>query len=342
MNFKLYLSLVVIISFFLKITECNAESTANNKRVLTIYSSSSFAKDWTEEGHPIKENFEKLCNCHLDLVSIDSGGTLLSRVMLEGKRNKADLVLGLDSNLMADAETSGLFAEHNMDFTNLELPLKWKSKYFVPFDYGFFAFVYNEDNIKNPPKSFEELLNNDKLKIIIQDPRSSTVGMGLLSWVKYLYKEDSEKVWRNLFKKIVTVTKGWSEGYGLFLKGESDLFISYSTSPAYHMIAEKSNKYKSAIFKEGHYLQVEIVGKLKNSKNPDLADMFLNFVLTKDFQSQIPMNNFMYPIIDIGSDMPPEYNNIAKPEQVLYFDPYFLKSNKNQWIQEWLMSSAKD
>ncbi|MBQ4797209.1 thiamine ABC transporter substrate-binding protein, partial [Pectobacterium versatile] len=78
-----------------------------------------------------------------------------------------------------------------------------------------------------------------------------------------------------LAAKTVTVTKGWSEAYGLFLKGEADLVLSYTTSPAYHLIAEKKDSYAAANFSEGHYLQVEVAAQLAGSKNPQLAARFL-------------------------------------------------------------------
>ncbi len=66
----------------------------------------------------------------------------------------------------------------------------------------------------------------------------------------------------------MTVTKGWSEAYGLFLKGESDLVLSYTTSPAYHIIEEKKDNYAAANFSEGHYLQVEVAARTVASKQP--------------------------------------------------------------------------
>ncbi len=107
--------------------------------------------------------------------------TLRSRLLLEGKNTKADIVLGLDTNLTAEAAATGLFAPHGMDLSALKLPMAWSDPVFVPYDYGYFAFVYDSQKITAPPKSFEELLNGPAdWQILIQDPRSSTPGLGLL------------------------------------------------------------------------------------------------------------------------------------------------------------------
>ena len=102
----------------------------------------------------------------------------MNKVILEGDTSKADIVLGLDMNLFDLAEQSELFTTHNInDINNLiNLPLKWESNKFVPYNYGYFSFVYNEANLATPPKSMDELINSTNARIVIQDPRTSTPG----------------------------------------------------------------------------------------------------------------------------------------------------------------------
>ena len=131
----------------------------------------------------------------------------------------------------------------------------------MPFDYGHFAVVYDTRAMKEPPKSLDELVNGDpSQKIVLQDPRSSTPGLGFLLWMKSVYGEKAAEAWKKLEPRILTVTPGWSEAYALFTKGEAPMVLSYTTSPAYHVIAENTERYKAASFAEGHYLQVEVAG----------------------------------------------------------------------------------
>lgn len=150
------------------------------------------------------------------------------------------MVLGLDNNLVQAAEKTGLFVPSEVDTQSLTVPGGWQNKTFVPYDYGYFAFVYNKNTLKNPPTSLKQLVDGpEKWKVIYQDPRTSTPGLGLMLWMQKVYGNDAPQAWQKLAKKTVTVTKGWSEAYGLFLKGEADLVLSYTTSPAYHIIEEK-------------------------------------------------------------------------------------------------------
>jgi thiamine transport system substrate-binding protein len=138
----------------------------------------------------------------------------------------------------------------------LALPVDWTDPTFLPYDWSWFAFVYDRTKIDTVPADFEALAASD-LKILIEDPRSSTPGLGLLLWVKAAYGDRAAEIWKGLADNIVTVTPGWSEAYGMFLEGEADMVLSYTTSPAYHLIAEGDDSKAAAPFAEGHYLQVE-------------------------------------------------------------------------------------
>ena len=87
---------------------------------------------------------------------------------------------------------------------------------------GYFSFVYDNTKLPDPPDSFADLAARpDDFKIVIQDPRSSTPGLGLVLWIKHIYGDAAADIWRDIAPKILTVTKGWSEAYGMFVAGES-------------------------------------------------------------------------------------------------------------------------
>ena len=133
---------------------------------------------------------------------------------------------------------------------------------FLPYDYGYFAFVYNSERLPDPPTSLRQLIEDEQgPTLLIQDPRTSISGLALVLWVQAVYGDRSGEVWEALAPNILTVTKDWSTSYGLFTDGEADMVLSYTTSPAYHMFAEEDFTKKAAIFPEGHYFRVETVGK---------------------------------------------------------------------------------
>ncbi|WP_341850949.1 thiamine ABC transporter substrate binding subunit [Vibrio vulnificus] len=302
-------------------------------KTLTIYTYDSFASDWGP-GPTVEKAFEAQCGCDVNFVALDDGVSILNRLRLEGSNAKADIVLGLDNNLMAEAKATGLLAPHQVNTQALSLPNGWADDTFIPYDYGYFAFVYNKDKLANPPKSLKEVVESrDDLKVIYQDPRTSTPGQGLMLWMKSVYGDDVTGAWQQLAKKTVTVTKGWSEAYSMFLKGESDMVLSYTTSPAYHLIAENDAQFAAADFSEGHYMQVEVAAKVKSSSNQALADQFMRFILSDEFQGAMPTGNWMYPVTNVT--LPEGYGSLTVPEKALSFSAEEVAKQRKAWIREW-------
>ncbi|WP_407332092.1 thiamine ABC transporter substrate binding subunit [Enterovibrio sp. 27052020O] len=312
---------------------------ADTSNTLTVYTYDSFAADWGP-GPAVKKAFEAQCDCTLNLVALEDGVTILNRLRLEGKNSKADILLGLDTNLMAEAEKTGLLAPHTVDVKNVTLPDGWKNTTFVPFDYGYFAFVYDKTKLKTPPKSLKDLVETrDDISVIYQDPRTSTPGQGLMLWMKSVYGDHVASAWQKLAGKTVTVTKGWSEAYNMFLNGESDMVLSYTTSPAYHLIAEENPNFTSANFEEGHYMQVEVAAKVKSSNNQKLADEFMQFILSDGFQNAIPTGNWMYPVTSV--ELPKGFDTLSVPSKSLQFTPEKVADNRRTWIREWQSALVK-
>lgn len=314
---------------------------AQSKPVLTVYTYSSFAGKYGP-AKTIKERFEATCDCEIAWVTAEDAGSLLGRLRLEGASTKADVVIGLDMNLAAEARDLNLFAPHGVDIKDLSLPIRWADDTFIPFDWGYYAFVYDADKLPNPPKSLKELVENPNgPKVMLQDPRTSAPGLGFLLWMRKVYGDKADEAWVKLKPRIVTFTKGWSEAYGLFLKGEADMVMSYTTSPAYHIAVEKKTNYKAAPFAEGHYLHVELAAATKTTKQPDLAKRFTAFVLTEPFQSAIPETNWMMPARNPPSGSPAVFKDVIQPAQSLLFTPEEVLRNRRAFIDGWLNATAR-
>jgi len=308
-----------------------ASAAAADKPELTVYAGDYFTSEWGP-GPVIEKNFEAFCECDL----VWSTGDLVPRLLLEGARTKADVVIGLTSDVTAKARKTGLFAPHGQDNSVLTLPIDWTDDTFLPFNYGHTAFIYDTTRTDTPPASFEALLAMpDDVKIVIQDPRTSISGLALVLWVQSVYGDKAQEVWGKLAPKILTVTKDWSSSYGMFTDGEADMVLSYTTSPAYHMFAEDDQTKKAAIFPEGHYFMVETVGKIAATDQPELADMFMEYVVTKDFQKVIPTANWSLPSALPRAEWPEGWDQLPLPENVLFYDEAEAAAVQDQAIEAW-------
>ena len=320
MKYLIFIATILITPFAL----------AENKPVLTVYAPDYFTSEWGP-GPSIETAFEEICDCDLKF----SAGDILPRLVLEGPNTKADIVIGLNTDVTKKAVETGLFADHGQDNNVLELPIDWTDKTFLPFDWSYVAFIFDEKT-QLLPKSFEDLVNlPEGTKIVIQDPRTSISGLALILWVKSVYGDRAEDFWARLRPKILTVTKGWSEAYGLFTDGEAQGVLSFTTSPAYHIAVENDRSKRAAIFEEGHYPYFELAAKLANTKQPELADQFMAFILSDSFQNLIPMTNWSYPSALPRSTWPEVFSNLPIPEKVQYFNESQAQALSKTAVEEW-------
>lgn len=327
--------LAVLFALLVIITPAVASQT------LTIYTYDSFVSEWGP-GAKIKAAFEKDCDCTVDWVAMGDGVAVLNRLKLEGTSTRADVVLGLDTNLTAEAAATGLFGRHGVDVSLAKTPVAWNDEIFMPYDYAHFAVIYDSEAMTAPPESLDALVNGDPTqKIILQDPRSSTPGLGFLLWMKQVYGGKAGEAWQKLKPRILTTTPGWSEAYALFTKGEAPMVLSYTTSPAYHVIAENTERYKAAAFGEGHYLQIEVAGLIEASPEKALAQKFLVFMMGPGFQDHIATSNWMFPAGATSEPLPAAFDALVKPEKTLIYTPLDVDQNRRAWIDEWLNALAK-
>ena len=177
---------------------CMANLAFAETPVLNVLTYDSFVSEWGP-GPAIEKAFEAECACDLTFTGAGDGAALLARVQLEGAASEADVVVGIDTSLTAQAAATGLFAPHGIA-AETNLPVAFSDPNFLPYDWGWFAFVYDNTKLTTVPRSFEELAASD-LKIVIQDPRSSTPGLGLLLWVKAAYGDKSGSIWEALARQ---------------------------------------------------------------------------------------------------------------------------------------------
>ncbi|WP_143531452.1 thiamine ABC transporter substrate binding subunit [Xaviernesmea oryzae] len=312
------------------------------EKTLTVYTYESFVSDWGP-GPKVKEAFEKTCACKVDFVGVADGVALLTRLKLEDENTDADIALGLDTNLISEAKATGLFEPHGLDISAVKVPGNYSDDTFIPYDYGHFAVVYDTKVMKNPPRSLKELVDGDpSQKIAIEDPRTSTPGLGLLLWMKSVYGDQAPEAWAKLKNRVLTVTPGWSEAYGLFTKGEVPMVFSYTTSPAYHMVEEKTDRYQAASFSEGHYIQIEVGGMLKGSSDKDLARQFLKFMISPEFQDVIPTTNWMMPAAETSEPLPEAFGKLVQPKKTFLMGSDEIAKNRQAWIDEWLTAMSRN
>jgi thiamine transport system substrate-binding protein len=312
---------------------------ASKPCVLQVYTYQGFISTWGP-GEEIKKTFEKTNACTVRWVLSEDAMSLYSRLRLEGAKLEADVVVGLDSLLAPEIKKAELLQAYRpQSISKLDKVAQLgPDATLIPYSLGYFAVMYDNRAIK-PYASWEALLADPGAhkKLILEDPRTSSVGFGLMVWLHQIYGDRYAEAVKKLQDKTLTISKGWSEAYGLFLKGEAPMVLSYTLSEAYHRAELKDKSpYRYMEFKEGHLVQVETMGILKSSKNLEMARNFIDHMLSGESQKIIANKGSVYPV-NAEAEISAVAKTVKIPELILTPQTDIFPSDfRTQWTRQWI------
>ncbi|OJF77263.1 MAG: thiamine ABC transporter substrate-binding protein [Treponema sp. CETP13] len=265
---------------------------------VVVYTYDSFIADWGP-GPELKRLFEEKTGNTVTFISVGDGAQILSKAVLEKKAPQADVLLGIDNNQIELAKKSNVmvnFKPMNADVIDSVLSLD-KDWLMTPYDWSYFALIYDTQSTVPAPSCLQDLTKSEyEKKIVLMDPRTSTPGLGFAAWTVAVFGDSYLDYWKALQKNILTMAPNWDTGYGLFTSGEAPLVISYTTSPAYHVEYDNTDRYKALIFPEGHIMQIEGAGLVKNAPNAEGGKAFIEFLISTEAQNVLPLTQWMYPV----------------------------------------------
>ncbi len=276
-------------------------------------------------GQTLFPRFEAKCGCRIRAVSVGDGGQLLTRLQLDQRRGKptAHVVFGIDQQIWSRAK--GLLQNWAPPSMPQVVPEIQVEPGFVPFDYGVFALMADTQKLAAlklaPPKSLEELAEpRYKKQLLLQDPRTSTPGLAFLLYTRAT-KTDVNAFWKKFRGQWLTLAPGWDEAYGMFLKGEAPLVWSYTTSEAYHREhGDEDGRYRAVLFEEGQPLQIEGAALVKGApggeQHQKLGRDFLEFLLSEEAQSVIPIRQWMLPVRK-SMTLSKSFTDLPKPKKIV-------------------------
>jgi len=330
--------LAILLVSSLVFAQGKKETPPSSQQEITVYAYDAFTGDWGP-GPTIVTDFAEKTGIKVNLVSAGDAVEMLIKVIGEKHNPLADVVVGITDDMAAKAYEAELFEPYKSPaLASIPPFLHFDPLYrLLPFDYGNFAFVYDTEKLSGDmiPTSLQELTDPKyKNKVILIDPRTSSVGLGLLRWTIEVYGEEKYLHWWEAMKSnALTITEGWSSAYGLFTEGEAPLVLSYTTSPVYHVTYEDSTRYQTTLFAEGHSTTIEGVGLLASSKKKEEAKAFIDFLLT-DAQLMVATANSMYPT-NSETVLPPSFDWAPKPGKSLSLDARSIEKNLDRWLTEW-------
>jgi thiamine transport system substrate-binding protein len=327
--------------------------TQAGPRELTVMSHDSFAVS-----EAIVQQFEQANNVKITFLPAGDTGAALNKAILSKDAPLADVFFGVDNTFLSRALESGIFEAYNSPAL-ADIPQEFQldaGHALIPVDYGDVCINYDKawfaaQNLP-VPQTLEDLAKPEyKGLLVVENPATSSPGLAfLLATIKHFGEDGYLDYWSQLRQNEVAVVDGWETAYytnfsGSSGKGPQPLVVSYASSPAAEVIFADppvdEAPTASILGPDTCFRQVEFVGVLKNARQPELARRFVDFMLDVDFQQDVPMQMFVYPV-NPKANLPQEFvQHAAVAESPASLDPQAIASNREAWIQAWTETVLK-
>lgn len=300
----------------------------------------------------VMAEFENANNVKVNFLLSGDAGSMLNKAVLTKGAPIADVLYGVDNTFLSRALSEGIFEAYDSPLLE-QIPDQFEldtGHQALPVDFGDvcinFDTQYFPDKGLPIPATLEDLAKPEyKGLLVVENPATSSPGLAFLLATIAEYGTDGyQAYWQQLKENNVVVVNDWNTAYytnfsGSSGKGSQPMVVSYGTSPAAEIIFADPRPDKaptaSLVGKNMCFRQIEFVGILKGSKKQALAEKFVDFMLSKHFQEDIPLNMFVFPANETAQ-VPAEFTKFVQvPEQPAALSTDQISANREQWIEAW-------
>ena len=341
---------LLLASFLFLFTSCAPTQTATpvstEPQTLTVMTHDSFAVS-----EAVVKAFEEANNAKLVLLPSGDAGAALNKAVLTKDAPLADVFFGVDNTFLSRALEADIFEAYDSPALP-DIPSEFKldvSNRALPVDYGDVCINYDKayfaENNLAIPQSLEDLTRTEyNSLLVVENPATSSTGLAFLLATVAHFGDGFTDYWQALKDNGVVVVDGWETAYynnfsASTGKGPQPMVVSYGTSPAAEVIYADppidDAPTASIIGPDTCFRQIEFVGILKGTKQQALAEKFVDFMLSKQFQEDVPLQMFVYPV-NPTAKLPEVFTKYAQaPQQAATLTPDMIAEKRDTWIQVW-------
>jgi thiamine transport system substrate-binding protein len=330
--------------FTIFLTSCTPKPA--EPQTVTVITHDSFAI-----GEETIKVFEVENNAKVVFLQGGDAGSVLNQAVLTKEAPLADVLFGVDNTFLSRALEADIFEAYESPAL-ADIPDEFKldpSNRALPVDYGDVCINYDRkyfaENNLSVPQSFEDLAKPEyKDLLVVENPATSSPGLAFLLATRAHFGDGYLDYWKSLKANGAVVVDGWETAYYTNFsassgKGFQPMVVSYASSPAAEVVFASEplteSPTASIVAADMCFRQVEFVGILKNGQNKLLAQKFVDFMLGKEFQEDMPLNMFVYPV-NKNAQLPEvfvKHAEVAQSPAVMPTDE--IASNRDAWIESW-------
>ena len=350
-------SLCLMLAVALLVAACGSEPTAapgatpvpSQGRTVTVMTHDSF-----DVSESVVQAFQEQCKCQVQFLRSGDAGLMLNQALLSTANPLADVLYGVDTTFLSRALAGEILEPYESPALadipdDLELDPEYRM---LPVDYGDVCLNYDkgwfdEHNLQ-PPGNLEDLVRPEYESLtVVENPATSSPGLAFLLATVGRFGEDDDydylDYWGELRANGVLVAQGWEDAYwGSFTyasDGDRPIVVSYASSPPVEVFfAEEpfDTAPTGVVTSDGScFRQIEFVGILKGTRNRDLAERWIDFMLGVAFQEDIPLKMFVFPA-NSQAELPEVFAKFTEiPEKPVSISPDAIEANREEWIEAW-------
>lgn len=299
----------------------------------------------------VKRAFEQESGLTWRILQAGDAGEVVTKALLTAGNPEGDVLFGIDNNLLARALEGDLFVPYESPglATVDETWVLDPEHRVTPIDHGEVCLNYDKawfaERGLAPPASLDDLTNPQYRKLlVVENPATSTPGLAFLLATVARYGEGGwQDYWRRLRENGVLVVDGWEEAYTVRFsgaagsKGNRPIVVSYASSPPAEVIfrTPRPEEAPTGVVEDSCFRQIEFAGILRGARNEEGARKLIDFLLSRRFQEDIPLQMFVFPV-NREAKLPPEFERFAVvPERPLELPPEEIEANRERWVDEW-------
>jgi len=286
----------------------------------------------------------------VELLPSGDAGSMLNQAILTKGSPQGDVLFGVDSTFLSRALDEDLFLAYEspaLEGVDESLVLDLEHRV-TPIDTGDVCLNYDKAGLAEaglePPTDLADLADPAYAgTLVVENPATSSPGLAyLLATVAEFGEDGWQDHWRALRANDVEVAAGWEEAYyGSFSgaagsPGDRPIVVSYASSPPAEVIfaEEPLDEAPTGVVEGSCYRQIEFAGILAGTEHEEAAQQLIDFLLSPTFQEDVPLNMFVYPVIDV--ELPAEFvEHGAQPQDPYLLDADVVAENRDAWIEEW-------
>ncbi|MEU1179738.1 thiamine ABC transporter substrate-binding protein [Streptomyces sp. NPDC005820] len=331
-------------------SDAKSSSSSSDSKTVTLVSHDSWAASKS-----VLADFEKQSGYKVKVLTDGDAGQAVNKAILTKDNPQGDVFFGVDNTLLSRALDNGLFQSYEakgLDQVGSAYQLDAGKHRVTPIDYGDICVNYDKkyfaDHKLALPTSYDDLIKPAyKNLLVTENASTSSPGLGFLLGTAAQYGDDG---WAGYWKKLkangVKVVDGWEQAYNEEFSGSAGgkkagadrpLVVSYASSPPAEVIYgdPKPSTAPTGVANGTCFRQIEFAGLLSNARNSAGGKALIDFLISKEFQEDMPLNMFVYPVVE-GASVPAEftkYGPAAKDPETM--DPAKIAENRDQWVKSW-------